>query len=186
MALTENNNMKQSFSSSTSDTKKNEDKEPKVLFNDKNEEEESRDTVQEGEIDSFWDDIFRTSQKLIMDARTKAEEIDEKYKIQEKARPYVQQVRTFSQSTLDLMKEQDIPTKAKNVSEEATKHVRQLDDKHNIVDKATGVAVGIGAIQIATGHFKSGACSLAGAAIFAALGEKLKKDRENENELHLY
>merc|ERR1711862_69830 len=186
MVLTENNSMKQSFSSSAYDTKTNEENEPKVSFDNKNEEEESRDTVQEEEIDSFWDDIFRTSQKLLLDARTKAEEIDEKYKIQDKARPYVQQVRTFSQSTMDLMKEQDIPTKAKSVSEEATKHARQLDDKYNIIDKATGAAVGIGAIQMATGHFKSGACSLAGAAIFAALGEKLKKDRENENELHLY
>merc|ERR1711862_731122 len=144
MVLTENNSMKQSFSSSAYDTKTNEENEPKVSFDNKNEEEESRDTVQEEEIDSFWDDIFRTSQKLLLDARTKAEEIDEKYKIQDKARPYVQQVRTFSQSTMDLMKEQDIPTKAKNASEEATKHARQLDDKYNIIDKATGAAVGIG------------------------------------------
>lgn len=136
--------------------------------------------------DKFWDDVRRASLKIAIDARAKAEEIDEKYKIQEKARPYVQNFQTYAQSTRNFVEEQNIPSKAKNASAEATKQVRELDDKYGVVDKVTGAAVAIGGIQLATGHAKSGVLTLAGAALVAAFGEKLKKDREDEKELHLY
>jgi len=172
---------------------------------DTNDQEESNpldnnswDIIQEEELnaaefptnvrscDTFWDDVRRSSQKLVTEVCTKAEEIDDFYKIQEKTRPYVQQVQTFAQSTRNLVEKQDIPTKAKHASEKATKQVRHFDDKYGVVDKVTGAAVGIGAIQLASGNVKSGLGTLAGAALFAAFGEKLKRDREDENELHLY
>ena len=144
------------------------------------------DNVNFDNCEKLWNDVKRASQKLAVDVRTKAEEIDEKYKIQEKARPYVQNVQTFAESTRNVIQEQNIPTKAKNASEEATRRVRKLDDEYGVVDKVAGAAVGIGAIQMASGHFKSGAMTLVGAALVAAFGEKLKKDREDEKELHLY
>merc|ERR1712157_309788 len=101
----------------------------------------------------------------------------------EKARPYVQNFQTYAQSTRNFVEEQNIPSKAKNASAEATKQVRELDDKYGVVDAVTGAAVAIGGIQLATGHAKSGVLTLAGAALVAAFGEKLKKDREDEKEL---
>jgi len=144
------------------------------------------DNVNFDNCEKLWNDVKRASQKLAIDVRTKAEELDEKYKIQEKARPYVRNVQTFAESTRNVIQEQNIPTKAKHASEEATRRVRKLDDEYGVVDKVSGAAVGIGAIQMASGHFKSGAVTLIGAALVAAFGEKLKKDREDEKELHLY
>merc|ERR1712151_407413 len=150
------------------------------------EEANSIPNVTMNDFDKFWEDVRRSSQKIAIGVRAKAEEIDEKYKIQEKARPYLQNVQTYAQSTRNFVEEQNIPSKAKHASEEATKQARELDDKYGVVDKVTGAAVAIGGIQLATGHAKSGVLTLAGAALMAAFGEKLKKDREDEKELHLY
>merc|ERR1712151_548369 len=101
----------------------------------KEEEVNSIPNVTMNDCDKFWEDVRRSSQKIAIGVRAKAEEID---------------------------------------------------DKYGVVDKVTGAAVAIGGIQLATGHAKSGVLTLAGAALMAAFGEKLKKDREDEKELHLY
>merc|ERR1712183_1152550 len=52
----------------------------------KEEEVNSIPNVTMNDCDKFWEDVRRSSQKIAIGVRAKAEEIDVKYKIQEKAR----------------------------------------------------------------------------------------------------
>merc|ERR1711933_331482 len=78
-----------------------------------------------------------------------------------------------------------VSEKVVGATKATSEQIRSLDEKYGIADKLVGAALAIGSIQLASGKFKGGATTLAGATIFAAMTERRKEKKQaDEHELH--